>query len=174
MRLRKSPRSSPSFDEFFIGLAAMAETSTIECESRDFAPFALSGCTRIWKTTLLYGGCPLSQGKCGFAHAGSIRGKIQIRLYGDAAANFLSCRPRHTRPKWRAPVNWEQSASAPLQRQIKEARQTRGYCVANHATHRSARPDPSLGKKRWLGMTSHVVSGGEAVDHYGILKNCAV
>src|ERR1700722_2879394 len=98
MRLRKSPRSSPSFDEFFIGLAAMAETSTIECESRDFAPFALSGCTRIWKTTLLYGGCPLSQGKCGFAHAGSICGKIQIRMYGDAAANFLSCRPRHTRP----------------------------------------------------------------------------
>ena len=35
----------------------------------------------------------------------------------------------------------------------KEASQTRDYCVANGATHRAARPDPSLRKERLLGMT---------------------
>jgi hypothetical protein len=35
----------------------------------------------------------------------------------------------------------------------KEASQTRDYCVAKNATHRAARPDPSLRKNRLLGMT---------------------
>jgi hypothetical protein len=35
----------------------------------------------------------------------------------------------------------------------KEASQTRDYCVAKNATHRAARPDPSLRKKRLLRMT---------------------
>jgi hypothetical protein len=35
----------------------------------------------------------------------------------------------------------------------KEASQTRDYCVAKCATHRAARPDPSLRKERLLGMT---------------------
>jgi len=35
----------------------------------------------------------------------------------------------------------------------KEASQTRGYCGAQNAPQRAARPDPSLRKKRWLGMT---------------------
>jgi hypothetical protein len=35
-----------------------------------------------------------------------------------------------------------------------EASQTRDYCVAKNATHRAARPDPSLRKKRLLGMTN--------------------
>ena len=36
----------------------------------------------------------------------------------------------------------------------KEASQTRDYCVAKSATHRAARPDPSLRKERLLRMTS--------------------
>jgi hypothetical protein len=36
-----------------------------------------------------------------------------------------------------------------------EASQTRDYCVAKSATLRAARPDPSLCKKRLLGMTTH-------------------
>jgi len=35
----------------------------------------------------------------------------------------------------------------------REASQTRDYCVAKYATHRAARPDPSLRKERLLGMT---------------------
>jgi hypothetical protein len=35
----------------------------------------------------------------------------------------------------------------------KEASQTRDYCVANNATHRAARPDPSLRKELLLRMT---------------------
>jgi hypothetical protein len=35
----------------------------------------------------------------------------------------------------------------------KEASQTRAYCVAKNATHRAARPDPSLRKERLLRMT---------------------
>src|SRR5205807_1761123 len=35
----------------------------------------------------------------------------------------------------------------------KEASQTRDYCVARNATHRAARPDPSLRKERLLRMT---------------------
>jgi hypothetical protein len=35
----------------------------------------------------------------------------------------------------------------------KEASQTRDYCVATSAKHRAARSDPSLRKKRLLGMT---------------------
>ena len=35
-----------------------------------------------------------------------------------------------------------------------EASQTRDYCVAKNATHRAARPDPSLRKERLLRMTS--------------------
>jgi hypothetical protein len=35
----------------------------------------------------------------------------------------------------------------------KEASQTRVYCVAQNATHRAARPDPSLRKERLLRMT---------------------
>jgi hypothetical protein len=35
----------------------------------------------------------------------------------------------------------------------REASQTRDYCVAKNATHRAARPDPSLRKERLLGMT---------------------
>src|ERR1035438_8809322 len=35
----------------------------------------------------------------------------------------------------------------------KEASQTRDYCVAKNATHRAARPDPSLRKERLLRMT---------------------
>jgi hypothetical protein len=35
----------------------------------------------------------------------------------------------------------------------KDASQTRDYCVAKSATHRAARPDPSLREKRLLGMT---------------------
>jgi len=34
-----------------------------------------------------------------------------------------------------------------------EASQTRDYCVVKYATHRAARPDPSLRKERLLGMT---------------------
>jgi hypothetical protein len=36
----------------------------------------------------------------------------------------------------------------------KDASQTREYCVAKCATHRAARPDSSLRKKRLLGMTT--------------------
>ena len=36
---------------------------------------------------------------------------------------------------------------------IKEASQTRDYCVAKNATLRAARPDPSLRKKRLFRMT---------------------
>jgi hypothetical protein len=36
----------------------------------------------------------------------------------------------------------------------KEASQTRDYWVAKSATHRAARPDPSLRKERLLRMTS--------------------
>jgi hypothetical protein len=36
----------------------------------------------------------------------------------------------------------------------KEASQTLDYCVAKGATHRAARPDPSLRKERLLRMTS--------------------
>jgi hypothetical protein len=32
----------------------------------------------------------------------------------------------------------------------REASQTRDYCVAKYATHRAARPDPSLRKERLL------------------------
>jgi hypothetical protein len=35
----------------------------------------------------------------------------------------------------------------------REASQTRDYCVAKNATHRAARPDPSLRKERLLRMT---------------------
>jgi hypothetical protein len=35
-----------------------------------------------------------------------------------------------------------------------EASQTCDYCVAKSATHRTARPDPSLRKERLLRMTS--------------------
>jgi hypothetical protein len=35
----------------------------------------------------------------------------------------------------------------------REASQTRDGCVAENATLRAARPDPSLRKERWLGMT---------------------
>ena len=35
----------------------------------------------------------------------------------------------------------------------KEASQTRDYCVAKNATHRAARPDPSLRKGRLFRMT---------------------
>jgi hypothetical protein len=34
-----------------------------------------------------------------------------------------------------------------------EASRSRDYCVAKYATHRAARPDPSLRKERLLGMT---------------------
>jgi hypothetical protein len=40
----------------------------------------------------------------------------------------------------------------------KEASQTRDYCVANNATLRAARPDPSLRKERLLGMTVKVTA----------------
>jgi hypothetical protein len=36
----------------------------------------------------------------------------------------------------------------------KEASQTRDYCVAKSATHRAARPDSSLRKRRLFGMTT--------------------
>jgi hypothetical protein len=36
----------------------------------------------------------------------------------------------------------------------KDASQTRDYCVAKNATHRAARPDPSLRKKRLFRMTN--------------------
>jgi hypothetical protein len=35
----------------------------------------------------------------------------------------------------------------------REASQPRDYCIAKYATHRAARPDPSLRKERLLGMT---------------------
>src|SRR5580658_5954123 len=35
----------------------------------------------------------------------------------------------------------------------REASQTRDYCVAKNATHRAARPDPSLRKERLFRMT---------------------
>jgi hypothetical protein len=35
----------------------------------------------------------------------------------------------------------------------KEESQTRDYCVAKNATHRAARPDPSLRKERLLRLT---------------------
>ena len=35
----------------------------------------------------------------------------------------------------------------------REASQTRDYCFAKDATHRAARPDPSLRKERLLGTT---------------------
>jgi hypothetical protein len=38
----------------------------------------------------------------------------------------------------------------------REASQTRDYCVAKCATHRAARPDPSLRKERLLGMTIEI------------------
>ena len=41
----------------------------------------------------------------------------------------------------------------------REASQMRDYCVAKNATHRAARPDPSLRKERWLRMTSKNLSG---------------
>jgi len=50
----------------------------------------------------------------------------------------------------------------------KEASPTRDYCVAKDATLRAARPDPSLRKERWLGMTINCtttqewVTGGDA------------
>jgi hypothetical protein len=37
-----------------------------------------------------------------------------------------------------------------------DASQTRDSCVANSATHRAARPDPSRRNERLLGMTSKV------------------
>src|SRR5580658_6580776 len=40
----------------------------------------------------------------------------------------------HT-PKWRAPVNWEQSASAPLQRQIIRKRAKRAVIVSQTTRH---------------------------------------
>jgi len=40
----------------------------------------------------------------------------------------------------------------------KEASQTRGYCVAENATHRAARPDPSLRKERLFRMTTKLTS----------------
>jgi ribosomal protein S12 len=40
---------------------------------------------------------------------------------------------------------------------LKEASQTRDFCVARNATHRAARPDPSLRKKRLLRMTTNHV-----------------
>jgi hypothetical protein len=36
----------------------------------------------------------------------------------------------------------------------KEAGQTRDYCVAKSATHRAARPDPSLREERLFRMTN--------------------
>jgi hypothetical protein len=45
----------------------------------------------------------------------------------------------------------------------KEASQTRDYCAAKNAALRAARPDPSLRKKRLLGMTvklHHYCTGG--------------
>jgi hypothetical protein len=36
----------------------------------------------------------------------------------------------------------------------KEASQTRDYCVAENTTHRAARPDPSLRKRRLFRMTT--------------------
>jgi hypothetical protein len=44
----------------------------------------------------------------------------------------------------------------------KEASQTRDCCVAKAATLRAARPDPSLRKSGWLGMTIKL-------HHYRIL-----
>ena len=38
----------------------------------------------------------------------------------------------------------------------RDASQTRDYCVAKNATHRAARPDPSLRKERLLGMTIEI------------------
>ena len=46
----------------------------------------------------------------------------------------------------------------------KEASQTRDYGVAKNATHRAARPDPSLRKERLLRMTIKL-------HHYQIAKN---
>jgi hypothetical protein len=67
----------------------MAETSTIDCESREFAAFALSGCTRIWKYTLLYGKYRFFSGKNAALRTGDlICAKIQIRQYGEQAAKF--------------------------------------------------------------------------------------
>jgi hypothetical protein len=43
----------------------------------------------------------------------------------------------------------------------KEASQTRDYRVANKATHRAARPDPSLHNPRLLGMTGRRKFGRE-------------
>jgi hypothetical protein len=40
----------------------------------------------------------------------------------------------------------------------KEASQTRDYCVAKNATHRAARPDPSLRKERLFRMTTKPTS----------------
>jgi len=40
----------------------------------------------------------------------------------------------------------------------KEASQARDYCVAEYATLRAARPDPSLRKERLLGMTIELMT----------------
>src|ERR1700678_2692244 len=45
-----------------------------------------------------------------------------------------------------------------------EASQTRDYCVAKNATRRAARPDPSLRKKRALGMTSTTLTTTASSD----------
>jgi hypothetical protein len=44
----------------------------------------------------------------------------------------------------------------------KEASKTHEYCVAKNATHRAARPDPSLRKERLLGMTIKLSHHSEA------------
>src|SRR5579872_2256759 len=54
----------------------------------------------------------------------------------------------------------------------REASQTRDYCVAKYATHRAARPDPSLRKERLLGMT--VKFPAQAKLERGTLKSGAL
>jgi hypothetical protein len=58
----------------------------------------------------------------------------------------------------------------------REASQTRGYCVAKNATHRAARPDPSLRKERLFRMTIElqhyqVVRRNFAENQFGVEKD---
>jgi hypothetical protein len=54
----------------------------------------------------------------------------------------------------------------------REASQTRDYCVAKNATHRAARPDPSLREERLLGMTIKLSqSPAQAKLERGTLKS---
>jgi len=54
---------------------------------------------------------------------------------------------------------------------VKDAGQTRVYPVAKGAAVRAARPDPSLRKRRWLGMTiklHHYLHSNDS------LQNCEI